>query len=52
MDRWARDRKALEAEVERLREAFRALIDQTPGSHPLYEASVDALLEASSEPRP
>lgn len=34
-------------EVERLRSALRALVDQTPGSHPLYQASVDALLDAS-----
>lgn len=38
----------LKAEVERLRSALRALVDETPGSHPLYEASVEALFGSSS----
>lgn len=43
-DAWFCIGQELREEIERLRAALRALVDQTPGSHPLYQASLDALL--------
>jgi hypothetical protein len=47
-DDWYRAATVARADVERLRAALRALIDATPGSHPLYEASLAALHAAST----